>query len=86
MSPEEEIKEVIDKAVRDSVSTVVQAELGAYKIPREEHYLDHIWLADWRRWQTTVKSSVLKSVIGIAITALGVLVFYGFLFIGGGKQ
>lgn len=86
MSPEEEMKEIIDRAVRDSVSTVVRAELGAYKIPREEHYLDHVWLNDWRSWQATVKSSVLKSVIGIAITALGVLVFYGFLFVGGGKQ
>jgi len=83
---EEELKNVIDMAVRDSVGRAVRAELGAYKIPKEEHYLDHMWLADWRRWQATVKSSVLKSVIGIAITTLGVLVFYGFLFVGGGKQ
>ncbi|VAW37784.1 hypothetical protein MNBD_DELTA02-719 [hydrothermal vent metagenome] len=83
---EEEIKKVIDRAVRDSVVSAVRAELGAYKIPREEHYLDHVWLSDWRRWQASVKSSVLKSIIGIAITALSVLVFYGFLFIGGGKH
>jgi len=83
---EEEIKKVIDRAVRDSVGSAVRAELGAYKIPKEEHYLDHMWLADWRKWQRTVKSSVLKSFIGIAITALGVLVFYGFIFIGGGKH
>jgi len=90
MLTEEEIKAVIGKAVTDAVSASVgasvkasvKAELGDYKIPKEDHYLDHMWLADWRRWQATVKNSALKAVITMMVLAIGTLAVGGFLVFG----
>ena len=83
MTPEE--REEFRQSIRDDIKEAVHENLGAYKIPKEQHYLDHLFITEWREWQSTIKSTVLKTVIGVVITAIGMLLFYGFLFLKGNK-
>ena len=83
---EEQIKEVIEKSVEKSIKEAVHKELGAYKIPKERHYMDHMWLADWRNWQGSIKSAALRAIMMLIIGAIGALIFYGFLWLGGGGK
>ena len=81
MSPEE-ITKIIEKAVDKAVKEAVHNELGQYKVPKEQHYNDHIWLESMRKWQENVKSQITKTVIGILISALFALLVYGFILFG----
>jgi len=71
--------------IRFDVKEAIHEELGAYKVPKEQHYLDHVWLNEWRDWQLTIRNSVVKSIIGMMITAIGALIFYGFIFLRSSK-
>ena len=83
MTPEE--KAEFRQSIRDDIKEAVHENLGAYKIPKEQHYVDHLFISEWREWQTTLKSTILKTVVGIVIVAFGTLLFYGFLFLKGNK-
>lgn len=87
MTPEE-IK-LFQQEIRADIKEAVHDELGEYKIPKEQHYIDHVWLKDWRDWQDKTKSTIWKSVIGIGIGVICILLLYGFVFFGrinfGGK-
>ena len=77
--------EEIKKTIKESIKT----ELGSYKISNEQHYQDHIWLSEWRKWQDSIKSVFWKTLVGLGITAILALLLYGFIFFGkanfGGK-
>lgn len=83
MTPEE--KAEFRSEIRADIKEAVHENLGAYKIPKEQHYLDHLFITEWREWQATIKSTTLKAVIGVVVLALGTLIFYGFLFLKGNK-
>ena len=83
MTPEERAE--FRQSIRDDIKEAVHENLGAYKIPKEQHYLDHLFITEWREWQSTIKSTTLKAVVGVAVVALGTLLFYGFLFLKGNK-
>ena len=70
--------EEMAKAVRSSIHT----ELGQYKVPKEQHFLDHEWIKDLREWQKTTKFVIWKYVLGLMILGLGSLIVYGFIFWG----
>ncbi|MBI5599212.1 MAG: hypothetical protein HY890_05675 [Deltaproteobacteria bacterium] len=80
-------KEEIRATIAEAVAAAVHAELGEYKIPKEQHYLDHNWLKEWREWQGQVRNSVIKSVVTLVLGAVAALLFYGFIFFsrGGNK-
>ncbi|MFZ3071897.1 MAG: hypothetical protein WA162_01495 [Thermodesulfobacteriota bacterium] len=73
------------QSIRDDIKEAVHENLGAYKVPKEQHYLDHLFITELREWQSTVKSTTLKAVIGVVVVAFGTLLFYGFLFLKGNK-
>ncbi len=87
MTKEERLE--FQQEIRQDIKSAIETELGAYKIPKEQHYQDHLWLKDWRDWQNNIKNSVWKSIVGIAIMAISALLLYGFIFFGkanwGGK-
>lgn len=81
-----EEKEELESVVKVAVKASIKEELGEYKVPKEQHFLDHRWLNDWREWQDSVKSTTMKGIVGLIILAVGTLMLYGFLFLkGGGK-
>lgn len=73
--------EDIKKVVEDAVKAAIQKELGAYKVDKEVHYLDHQWIATLREFQKSAKSSILKSIIGLLVTAGAALVLGGIYFL-----
>lgn len=70
--------ESVKQAVRDSI----KEELGSYKMPKEQHYEDHRWVAQQREWQIEIKKWSVKSLIGLMITAMGGLIYLGFVLFG----
>lgn len=84
MPPEE--KEEIKRVVKEAIRQAVHAELGAYKIPKEQHYLDHQWIEDLRQWQSTIRHSAIRYTVGLVVTAVGALLLYGFVFFKGMRQ
>lgn len=83
MTPEDRV--VITQAVAQAVKSAVQVELGAYKVPKEQHYRDHEWVNELRKWHGTIKNTAISSVVKLVIAALGALVIYGFLLFKGGS-
>ena len=83
MTPEERAE--FKREIREDIKEAVHENLGAYKIPKEQHYIDHLFISEWREWQSTIKSATLKAVVGVMVVAAGTLIFYGFLFLKGNK-
>lgn len=72
---ETELERLITKTVKASI----EAELGQYKVPKEQHYQDHLFLTDLRKWMDDIKSSFWKSLVATAVPALLGLLLLGFL-------
>jgi len=53
---ETELEAVIGRAVKGAI----EKELGAYKVPKEQHYKDHLFLSDLRTWYEDIRSSFWK--------------------------
>lgn len=83
MTPEE--KEEFRLAIQTDIKEAIHENLGAYKIPKEQHYIDHLFISDLREWQSSVKNTAMKAIIGAIVVAVGSLLFWGFLFRTGGK-
>lgn len=83
MTPDE--REEFKQEIRDDIKLAVHENLGAYKIPKEQHYLDHLFVSELREWQHSVKNTTMKAIIGVIVVAAGTLLFWGFLFRTGGK-
>jgi len=84
MKPEEieDIKSAITAAASAAVTTQIQAELGQYKVPKEQHYQDHIWLSDLRNWTDSIKNSAIKTVVSSIVGGCIFLLILGFLIWG----
>lgn len=72
---EQELTLVIDKAVQASI----QKELGAYKVDKEQHYKDHIFLTELRQWIEGMKSNFWKGLVSAFVPAILLLLILGFI-------
>lgn len=72
---EEELENLISRTVKASI----EAELGQYKVPKEQHYQDHLFLTDLRKWMDSIKSSFWKSLVSTLVPALFLLLLVGFV-------
>lgn len=72
---EKELEEIINKAV----SSAIERELGSYKVDKEQHYQDHIFLRDLRKWFDDIRSSFWKSFVAAIVPALLMLIVLGFI-------
>lgn len=70
----EELKKVVREAIH--------AELGTYKVDKEQHYKDHLFLRDLREWYDDIRSSFWKSIVGALVMAFLGLLLLGFIFWG----
>lgn len=70
----EELKKVIQEAIR--------TEISIYKVDKEQHYKDHLFLRDLREWYDDIKSSFWKSIVGALVMAFLGLLLLGFIFWG----
>ncbi|MDP2690163.1 MAG: hypothetical protein Q8P48_08640 [Deltaproteobacteria bacterium] len=70
----EELKKVIKEAIHE--------ELGTYKVDKEQHYQDHLFLRDLQEWYDDIRSSFWKSVVGAFVMAFLGLLLLGFIFWG----
>ena len=70
----EELKKVVREAIHE--------ELGTYKVDKEQHYQDHLFLRDLREWYDDIRSSFWKSVGGALVMAFLGLLLLGFIFWG----
>lgn len=63
----------MEEVVRDTIHT----ELGEYKVPKKQHYKDHLFLEDLRYWHGQVRSSFIKTIIGVIAVGLITLILLG---------
>ena len=70
------------KEIKEAIKEAIQQELGSYKMPKEKHYIDHIWIDDQRDWQVKVRSWSVKTIIATIITAVGYVIYVGIVAIG----
>ena len=77
-----EEKEELRAAIREDIRDAVHENLGAYKIPKEQHYHDHEWIRGFREWQETTTSAFWRTIITVATGGLITLLLYGFILWG----
>ena len=68
--------------MRAVIRSSIQEELGAYKVPKEQHYQDHVWILDLRTWQKQTRTIITKLIIGGIVSILFALFLYGFIYFG----
>ena len=80
MTPEE--REEWKREIREDIRIAVHENLGAYKIPKEQHYIDHEWIKGLREWQDTTTSTIWKTALAIIMSGVATLLVYGFILWG----
>lgn len=68
--------------IKETIRKSIQEELKSYRIPKEQHYQDHLWIYSWREWQIQMKNSFIKGVVAVIISTICALLLYGFIFFG----
>ena len=72
---DEDIAILIKKSIKEAVNT----ELGQYKVDKEQHYLDHVLLADFREWYGDIKSTFWKSLVKSIVVFMFAIMLLGFV-------
>ena len=67
-------KEEIIIAVQEAITK----ELGQYKVNKEIHYLDHLWIKEMREWMDSIKSEFWKTVVRTIIRTIIIFMLIGF--------
>lgn len=70
----EEIKCAVREAIKD--------EMNVFYVEREQHYQDHEFLKGLREFRDSIKSTSLKTILSLVITALAGLLVFGFIMWG----
>lgn len=78
MLRDQELEELITRTVKSAI----EKELGTYKVLKEQHYQDHLFLRDLREWYDDIRSSFWKSIVGALVMAFLGLLLLGFIFWG----
>ena len=55
------VNTVVENSVKCAVNNAINKELGQYKVPKEQHYQDHLWLKDFRDIIDSIKTTALTS-------------------------
>lgn len=78
----EELKIAVANAASEATAITITQELGQYKVPKEQHYQDHLWINQMITWQNNIKSSIWKSIMSILVAAIFMLMVWGFIMWG----
>ena len=82
LKEKKEIASIVSSAVSTAVAVAVEKELGQYKVPKEQHYQDHMWIKEVMEWTDTIKNSVVKSAVNIMVLGFFGILLLGFIFWG----
>lgn len=91
MTPSEEqelkrfIQETVQTSIKASVKDAIQEELGEYKVPKEDHYIQHLWIQKLMEFSDGFKNEVMKTIVKAVVVAILALVVIGFGMKGGGS-
>ena len=75
-------REEMSDIVAGAVAIAIEKELGQYKVPKEQHYQDHLWINQMVLWQNNFKSSIWKSIANIIVASFFGLLMLGFIMWG----
>lgn len=64
--------------IKAAVKEVMDERMKEFYIEREKHYQHHQFLEGFIAWTSSIKSTVLKTIVGLVVTALIGLVVLGF--------
>lgn len=64
--------------VKHAIEASIEAALGPYKVNKEQHYQDHLFLRELREWTNTIKITSIKFVVKAILGAIFILVAIGF--------
>lgn len=67
------------KEIKEAIKEAIQQELGSYKMPKEKHYIHHVWVDDQIEWQVKVRSWSVKTIIATIITAVAYVIYVGLI-------
>ena len=85
------------QSIRDDIKEAVHENLGAYKIPKEQHYKDHLFISEinkekfgqhqdfiesWIKWTDRVSNVAIQTVIKSAVLFVLGLLALGFALFG----
>ena len=69
-----------DEELELAVGRAIDNKLGQFYIDREQHYQDHYFIHEWRKWTEEAKGTVLRAVLKLlTVGAIGLLII-GFIF------
>ncbi len=65
--------------IKITIKDAIHTELGHYKVDKEQHYKDHIFLNDLRDWTGNIKSTFWRSLVKVFVSGVVLLTLLGFL-------
>lgn len=68
--------------IKEAVKEVLEERLHAFYVERETHYQDHQFVRGLRLWVDGVKSTTVKTFVGIIVAAIVGLLALGFVMWG----
>jgi hypothetical protein len=72
--------------IKAAVKEVMDVRMKEFYIDREEHYQDHQFLKGLREWSDGIKSTTIKTLVTLVVTALIGFVVLGFIVWGKKKM
>lgn len=70
MTPEE---------IKATIKEAINRELGPYRVDKEQHYKDHLFLNDLREWSGSIKSTFWQTLVRFFVSGMVLLALLGFI-------
>jgi len=64
--------------IRETIKEAIHDELGQYKVDKEQHYKDHLFLSDLRGWTDDIKSTFWRSLVKVFVSGIVLATLVGF--------
>lgn len=65
--------------IQTTIKEAIHSELGHYRVDKEQHFKDHIFLNDLREWTGNIKSTFWRSLVKVFVSGLVLLTLIGFV-------
>lgn len=77
-----ELQEKFYVKIREEIRRSIHEELKTYRVPKEQHFRDHLFISELRDWMDQIKSTTIKTIIRTIIGTILLILFGGFIFFG----
>lgn len=68
--------------IKAAIKEIMDERMKEFYIDRETHYQDHQFLKGLREWMGNIKSTTIRTCVGLIVTALIGLLVLGFIMWG----